>query len=255
MAWAQVRKSTLVTALELVCWLMPPFALKNRLLARFGHDVASTARIGPTIAVDVMKFSIGEHVRIGLFNVFRGMSEVRMEDYAIVDSWNWISAHPSFQQLDPKAGTLFLGVRARIGSRCYVDCSGTVIIRAFAEVGGHRCLLQTHEIDYERKVQTAGRITVGHHSFVGSCAVMLKDSVLPDQSLLAANATMTRGSAVEEKRGLYAGSPAKWKRETTGDFFDDVTYWTVDNVVDGAMGVSDEDVDESYKFRIIDPPE
>jgi hypothetical protein len=40
-----------------------------------------------------------------------------------------------------------------------------------------------------------------------------------------------------------------------GDFFDDVTYWTIDNVVDGAMGVSDEDVDESYKFRIIDPPE
>jgi archaellum biogenesis ATPase FlaH len=63
----------------------------------------------PTITVGVAKFTIGEHVRIRLLNVFRGMSTVWLEDYVIIDSFNWISANPLYQQLDPEAGTLFHG--------------------------------------------------------------------------------------------------------------------------------------------------
>ena len=250
----RARVGKLLTALELACWLLPPSRFKNRLLARFGHDVALTAKIMPTIVLGVRKFTIGEQVRINLLNVFRGLSTVRLDDCAIIDSWNWISAHPMYQEMDPEAGTLFMAARARIGSRCYLDCSGTIVIRAFAEVGGQRCLLQTHEIDFEHNRQSLGRITVGHHSFVGSSAIMLKGSRLPDQSLLAANATMTRHSATHGKRGLYVGSPAKWKRETTGEYFDKLTYWTIGAVVEEPMGIMSDDVDNSPKSRVIDPP-
>lgn len=70
---------------------------------------------------------------------------------------------------------------------------------------------------------------------------MLKDSHLPDQSLLAANSTMTRGSTPESKRGLYAGSPATWKRETTGEYFDRDTLSMTEHVIDSPMGVLPED--------------
>jgi len=251
----QTKQHKLLLAVQLVCWLLPPSRFKNRLLTKFGHDIALTARIAPTITMGVNKFHVGEHVRIGLLNVFRGMSNVRLEDYVIVDSFNWVSANPLYQDVDPQAGTLFMDIKSRVGSRNYLDCSGTVVVRAFGAVGGLRCVLQSHQPDLEHNRQSAGRITVGDHSWVASCAVMLKGSSLPDQSLLAANATMTPGSAREGKRGLYVGSPAKWKSETRGEFFDRLTYWIDETVVDEPMGITDGDRSESYKSRIIGAPE
>jgi acetyltransferase-like isoleucine patch superfamily enzyme len=255
MASSQAIRRKLSIALELACWLLPASRRKNWLLTKFGHTVASTAHIGPTITVGVAKFTIGEHVRIGLLNVFRGMSTVWLEDYVIIDSFNWISANPLYQQLDPEAGTLFMGIKSRVGSRCYIDCSGTIVIRAFGAVGGVRCVLQSHQPDLEHNRQSAGRITVGDHAWVASCAVMLKGSSLPEKSLLAANATMTPSSAEDGKSGLYVGSPAKWKSETTGAFFDRLTYWITENVIDEPMGIAADDVSDSYKSRIIGAPE
>lgn len=239
--------------LEFICWLLPPSRLKNRVLRRFGHDIAATARIGPTIVRGVDRFEIGEHARFGLFNVLRGMSLARFDDYAVMESWNWISAHPTYQTIDPQSGTLFIGYSAKIGSRHYVDCSGTVVLREYASVGGNRCFLQTHEPDFVHERQTAGRITVGHHSMVGSRAVMLKGSSLPDQSLLAANSTMTQRSVTEGKRGLYAGSPATWRRETLGAYFDRNALSMRHHVVEGPMGIRDEDR-ASGRYRVPEEP-
>jgi acetyltransferase-like isoleucine patch superfamily enzyme len=242
---------------ESLCWLLPPSRTKNWLLRRFGHQIASTASIGPSIVVGVGKVEIGEYARIGLFNIVRNLSYIRLEDYAAVESWNWISAHPVYQELDPKAGTLYLGICARIGSRSYLDCSGTICIHHYTYVGGHYCLLQTHQPDYAYARQTVGRITVGHHSFVGSRAVLLKGACLPERSLLAANSTLTRHSAEDNKPGLYAGSPATWKRPTEGAWFDRNTYTMAENVVDDLMGVLLEDLNEeiaSHPVDVTGPP-
>lgn len=228
--------------LEMLCWLLlPPSSFKNRALRLFGHSIAGTARIGPTIVLNIGRFEVGEGVRFGLFNVVRGLSLVRFEDYSAMESWNWISAHPAYQQVDSKAGTFFVGYGAKLGSRHYADCSGTIVLREYAAVGGNRCLLQTHEPDFVHRRQTVGRVTVGHHSMVGSRAVMLKDSHLPDQSILAANSTMTQRSTPEAKRGLYAGSPASWKRETHGAYFERNTLTMTEHVIDSPMGVLSED--------------
>ncbi|OMC40170.1 hypothetical protein A5740_24450 [Mycobacterium sp. GA-1841] len=236
--------------LEMLCWLLlPPSAFKNRVLRSFGHAVAATARIGPTLVLNVDRFEVGEGVRFGLFNVVRGLSLVRFEEHAAMESWNWISAHPSYQQIDAKAGTLFVGYGAKLGSRHYADCSGTIVLREYAAVGGNRCLLQTHEPDFVHKRQTVGRVTVGHHSLVGSGAVMLKDSQLPDQSVLAANSTMTQRSAPEPKRGLYAGSPATWKRETPGAYFERDSLSMTEHVIDSPMGVLSEDL-ATGRYRV-----
>jgi acetyltransferase-like isoleucine patch superfamily enzyme len=227
--------------LQVLIWLLPPSRLKNRILCSFGHVIAPTARVGPTIVLDVGRLEIGDHARLGLLNVFRGLSTVRLDAYAAVESWNWISAHPAFQQIDPQAVTLLLGYGAKIGSRNYLDCSGTIAARPYCHIGGNRCVLQTHQPDFLHDRQTGGRITVGHHSMVSSCAVMLKGAYLPDRSLLGANSTMTAAVGHDRRQGLYAGSPAVWKRETHGEWFDRTTHMMTGHVVDGPMGPLAED--------------
>lgn len=148
-----------------------------------------------------------------------------------------------------------MGVKALIGSRNYLDCSGTIAIQAFGCVGGVRCLLQTHQPDFDTNQQTAGRITVGDHALVASGALMLKGSALPDRSVLAAHSTMTPDSATEGKPGLYVGTPAKWKHERTGAFFDRLGYMLTESVLDGHMGITPADIDPSYKTKIVGAPE
>jgi acetyltransferase-like isoleucine patch superfamily enzyme len=242
----------LFAGVQLLCWLLPASRSKNRVLNRFGHDIALTARIGPTIALGVKRFHIGQHVRFALFNVFRDLSTAWLDDYVIIESWNWISASPEYQAVDPKAGTLFMGIRAKIGSRNYLDCSGTITIRPFGTVGGNRCLFHTHQPDYAHDRQTAGRVTVGEHSFVGSCAVMLKGAWLPARSILAANSTMTAFAASQRKPGLYAGSPAIWKKQTVGEWFDRTAYMMSEHVIDEPMGMLPDD--EISRPQVTDGP-
>ena len=236
---------------QIFFWLLPASRLKNRLLRMFGHDIHPLSHIGPNLVVGVVKFEIGEAAAIGPFNVIRGMGLVRLSEYSIINSWNWISAHPVYRKVDPNAGTLFLGTCARIGSRNYLDSSGTIVIKAFAYVGGNKCLLQTHEPHFATDRQSVGRITVGHHSMVGSRAVLLKGAALPDESLLAANSTLVRGSK-DLRKGLYAGSPAVWKRETEGDWFTRNTYTMGGHIIDEPMGVLPNDLDHDGVEVIVD---
>ncbi|MEZ0342883.1 hypothetical protein ACAG25_23240 [Mycobacterium sp. pV006] len=230
-----------ISMMQCPFWLLPPSRLKNRLLRLFGHHIATTARIGPSIVLRVKSVHVGEYARVELFNVLRGMSSVRLEDFAIIESWNWISAHPVYQRLDPDAGTLYMGFRAKLGSRNYLDCSGTIAIRPYGTVGGNRCLLQTHQPDFLHDRQAVGRVTVGRHASVGSCAVLLKGAFLPDRSILAANSTLTSATGKALRSGLYAGSPAVWKKELDGAWFHRHAYEMTEHVVDEPMGVTSED--------------
>jgi acetyltransferase-like isoleucine patch superfamily enzyme len=227
--------------LQAVCWLLPASRFKNWVLRMFGHTIGTKTKIGPTLVTGVRKFEIGSNVLILPFSAIRGLGKVELRDYAIIGSWNWISAAPVFQTVEPEAGTLYLGTSGRIGARNYIDCSGTIIIGAFAHIGGNRCFLQTHEPAFDTDSVSAGRITVGHHGLVSSCAVMLQGSVLPPHSVLAANSTMARQKEGESRRGLYAGSPAVWKREAPGEWLQRNSHLTTEPVFEESMGIRPED--------------
>jgi len=186
------------------------------------------------LVLGATRFEIGDDVRINPFNVFKSMSLVRLDEEAWIASWNWFSAAPEFQQIDPLAGTLHMQRASKVGSRNYLDCSGTIIIREYAWVGGNKTFLQTHEPDLINERQTAGRIVIGHHSLVHSCCVLLKGAYLPDQSVLETSSTLLAGD--DRRRGVYAGSPAKWKGETRGRWFERTSPVIGDNIVEGRLG-------------------
>lgn len=221
----------------MVIWLLPASGLKNRLLRNFGHEIAATARVGPTIVLGAGKFVIGNDCYFGPFNVFKHTSLVYLEDEAGIRAWNWISAAPAYQTLDPGAGSLVMLHGARIEGRNYLDCSGTIEIGAFSAIGGVRCLLQSHEPDLSAPKQVAGRVVVGHHCIVGSCAVMLKGAELPPQSVLAANSIMTGKRLDDPKPGVYGGCPAKYLAPASGKWFERTINPMTEVAIDGVMGL------------------
>jgi acetyltransferase-like isoleucine patch superfamily enzyme len=233
----------MLAMLESLCWLfLPPSRLKNAILRRFGHQISDTAVIGPTIALGVKRFEIGENVRIALFNVFKDLSLARLDDDAVVESWNWISAAPEFQEIDAQAGTLHVQRAGKIGSRNYIDCSGTIILRPYCFVGGNRVFLQSHEPDFQLDRQMVGRIVIGHHALVNSCSVLLMGAQVPDQSVLAPNSTMRAPKPDDEMpRGVYSGSPAKWTGETEGVWFERTSLVMKGSIVQGPMGPAEFD--------------
>jgi hypothetical protein len=135
MASSQAIRRKLSIALELACWLLPASQSKNRLLTKFGH-----------------KSSVDGPHRTG-HHRSTGSPPTRSTN-------NWIRRPERF----------FMGIKSRVGSRCYIDCSGTIVIRAFGAVGGVRCVLQSHQPDLERNRQSAGRITVGDHAWAYNIA-------------------------------------------------------------------------------------
>ena len=236
--------------IEMFVWMWPASAFKNRVLNQLGRHVAMSARISPVFLSGVREVRIGERALVGSGNVFRGLSLLRLDDEADYGSWNWASAHPGFQDLDPCAGTLFVGYRARMGSRCYIDASGTVIVQAYASIGGNRCLLQSHAPDFRTMEQTVGRIVVGHHSLVATQATMLCGARLPAKSTLAAGGRMMAARPeVGMRSGLYVGNPARFVGHQTGGAGDEEPLWMTRTVRDmtelrvaDTQGVSAEDV-------------
>jgi acetyltransferase-like isoleucine patch superfamily enzyme len=236
--------------LQTIVWLLPASRIKNRLLRLFGHDIAPTACLEPNLVWRVERFEIGDAVHIFPGNVFLNLRRVRMRPYASIASWNWITADPSCRNLDENAGTVFFGTRAKLGSRCQVDCSGTVVLRAFSSVGGNQCLLESSEWDARLGERRIGRITVGHHSLVGSRAVMGMGAAVPDQSLLASNSTMV--ALAGGSRGVYAGSPAQWRRATDGKWFTRTTYEMTEHVAVEPLGIQPADLEPEKDYAVSD---
>lgn len=220
--------------LELLCWLLPASRRKNSILRKFGHDISDEARIAPVIVAGVGRFEIGPNAQIWPFSVFKGLSLVRVAEFGLIKSWCWISAAREFQAVDPRAGTLDLEFGSGVGARSYLDCSGAIIVHPYANIGGNRAFVQTHEPDLVNERQTAGRVEIGHHSLIASCTVLLKGAYLPPQSVLAANSTLLASD--ERRSGVYAGSPATWKRPTTGHWFERTDHFMTEHIVDAPMG-------------------
>ncbi len=230
--------------IETLIWLMPATSLKNALLRRFGHEIAASARIGPNLVVGVAKAEIGADTVIGPFNTIKGLSLFVLGEASGIGSWNWISAHPAYQAVDPRAGTLALGYGARIESRSYIDCSGTIQIGAYSAVGGQRCILQSHEPNVRKMIQTVGRIEIGHHTTVGSSVMILAGAVVPEKSILAANSTMTGKPLPDPKPGVYGGTPVRFLAPLSGDWFEREQIHMTEIAIDVPMGIDREALDK-----------
>jgi len=200
--------------------LLLPWPLRRPLLnLLFRYEIHPSARIGVSI-VTVGRLVMGPHSRIGHLTLAKGLSELEIEESGLIGNLNWITAAPKDDRVFFLADVdrnprLFVGRHAAITNRHLIDCTDSVSVGEFTTVGGWRSQILTHSIDIRQSRQSANPIRIGRYCFVGTGAILLKGSELPDYSVLAAGSVLTK--KFERPLALYSGVPAVDAGSLPGD--------------------------------------
>lgn len=136
-----------------------------------------------------------------------------MAKFSKIGSNNWITGANTniksiFQYSANRKCELIIGEHTRITEGHFIDCNGGVYIGPFTTIAGLKTQILSHSIDIKVSRQTADPIKIGKYCFVSTSCILLKNSELPDYSVLAAGSVLTK--KFEEPYGLYAGNPAKF---------------------------------------------
>ena len=165
--------------------------------------------------VNCGRFSIADGAEILKFNIFRGLSSIEIGPKSTIGYFNYFTAAVDYQRYSPLVGKLMIGESGVVTNRHYVDCSGQVILRPFAAVGGVRNIILSHELDYAENTTEPGRVVLGKNSVATAGCILLKDSYLPERSVLAAGSVLPKAKDGVDMpiSALYGGAPARFIRE------------------------------------------
>jgi acetyltransferase-like isoleucine patch superfamily enzyme len=201
--------------LSLIAWLLPSGGFKRWALRALGNNIADDALIAPQVVLGCGVFSVGESAIIERFNIFRNLATIRMDGHNLIGSWNQFTAAPEYQSYSDRVGMLWMKEHSFVTNRHYVDCSGQVILGAYAAIAGIKSIFQSHELDLVDNKTTIGRVVLADRAVTSTACVMLKDSFLPERSMLAAGAVMVKAKegSGPPPSGLYGGTPARFIKE------------------------------------------
>ena len=165
-------------------------------------------------------FEAREGVLVGHCNVIRNVERVLFEENVVIGNFNWVAGaakpHPIYYRdqayRDP---SLIMRRDSSLSSNHRIDCTDCVEIGAFTTIAGSHCEILTHSVDISKGRQIAGPVQVGTYCFVGSRSVLLKDSYLPDYSVLAAGSVLTK--RLDGEYSLFGGVPARKIRDLSAD--------------------------------------
>lgn len=226
----------------LVFGLLPASAAKNRLLRLVGYEIHSSARISPSLFLNIERLTCAEGVVILAGSCFKSMARIELGEGAIVGRWNTISASPIYRQPGGAqhrdlAGALMMGRFSYITNRHYVDCSGGVVVEDWAAIAGVRSVVLSHTLVLDKLTSRCDPVRIGAGSFVGSCCSIAPGSLVPRHCVVAMSSFVRPGLFDEEC--LYAGLPAQAVKREIGhwEWFSRPPYTGVEEfVVDPSEG-------------------
>lgn len=112
-------------------------------------------------------------------------------------------------------GTLEIGENFFCNKNCTISCNDHIVIGDNVLFGWDVELLDSdnHKVTHSDRpeIQNHGPITIGNHVWVASCSHLLKNSSVPDGSVVAYRSLVTK--RFEGERLLLGGSPAKIQEE------------------------------------------
>lgn len=204
--------------LSLIAWLLPSCSFKLWALRSLGNHIGHDVTLGPNLVLNCGPFSIGDGAAVLNFNVFRQLSSIELGPKSNIGNFNQFTAASDYQRYSPLVGKLIVGEFGAFTNRHYVDCSGQVILRRFAAVGGLRNIILSHELDYAENTTEPGRVVLGENAVATAGCILLKDSYLPERSVLAAGSVLPRAKDDDNMpiSALYGGAPARFIREIKG---------------------------------------
>lgn len=208
----------LSTLIQLI-FLPFPWFIRKHIFRTLGYKFGKGARIGRSLIL-AKSVLLEANASIGSMNYIGEIDELRIGKNSTIGSLNWItgfSVHNKFalskghfQHIHDRKCCLILKEESAITSRHYIDCNGGVYIGKFSIIAGCSSQFLTHSIDLRNNRQDAAPIIIGDHVFISTRSTILKGSVMPDKSVLAACSIY---SAKNDQSGLYGGVPAKFIKD------------------------------------------
>jgi acetyltransferase-like isoleucine patch superfamily enzyme len=211
--------------LSVIAWLLPNCGVKRWALRLLGNDIGRDVVLGPTLGRNCGPFALAGGVVFGTLNIFKSLSSVEVGPKGFIGNYNQFTAAAEYQRYSPLVGRLLIGESGVVTNRHYVDCSGQVIVEPGAAVGGLKSIIQSHELDLIENKTEPGRVIVGRRAVTSTGCILLKDSALPERSVLAAGSVLRKAKKGETMpiAGLYGGVPARLIRQIEKSAFWDRT--------------------------------
>jgi acetyltransferase-like isoleucine patch superfamily enzyme len=201
--------------LSLTAWLLPSCGFKLWALRSLGNYIGHDVILAPTLVLNCGRFLIADGATIMNFNIFRRLSSIELGPESYIGYLNRFTAAIDYRRYSPLVGKLMIGESGIVTNRHYFDCSGQVILRPFSAIHGLRGIILSRDLDYADNKTEPGRVVLGSNAVTTAGCILLKDSYLPERSVLAAGSVLPRAKEGVDMpiSALYGGAPARFIRE------------------------------------------
>ncbi len=173
-------------------------------------EIADDVSIGHfNIITRVKKLIIGDHVRIGFLNIFRGGDEIKLGRYAEIIRMNEINSIPDPDVVNPVDPRFFLGDGSIVTTGHKIDFTDRVEIGRRTILGGRNSSLWTHNR------QRTLPLRIGDCAYIGSEIRVAPGGAIPSRCVVGIGAVIT--SKLDCEAWLIAGVPAKPVKELSAE--------------------------------------
>jgi acetyltransferase-like isoleucine patch superfamily enzyme len=187
--------------------------------------IGDHARIGSfNLFTRVKDLAVGPHARIGVLNLFRGGDRVTVGEYATILRLNVFNAIVDGDFVAPVVSVLELGAGVFVATGHWLDFSDGIRVGAHSIIGGRHSSFWTHNRQRGRS------IAVGRHAYLGSEVRVAPGAEIPAFSVVALGSVVT--GRLGPERVLIGGNPARVVRELANDDLFLVTRKTRNDIPD-----------------------
>jgi len=200
--------------LLLVLAALLPLPLKLGIYRRLlGWRIGKNVRIGWSY-LDAGHVTLGDNVRIGHFNLVRGVKRLSVGSGTYIANLNQMfgAAYPGWDS------TLIIGENVNFMSRHFIDVGGTVTIGDRTVVGGRETQFWSHTrafVDGAPSLQPTS-VHVAEEVYIGARATLV-GCAIPAGAVVGAGSVVTKSFAPEVARLLIAGNPASVRKRYDSD--------------------------------------
>lgn len=191
--------------------LLTPWKFRSFFLRKyFGFKIDPEAYIGASL-IQAKCVHIKKGARIGHLNLIRNLEELHLGEYAKIGTLNWIAGGANLDghflvEIDRKP-SLVLDDHSAVTHQHIFDCTDQIIIGKYTTIAGYRSQFITHGIDIQTSAQRCGPIEIGEYSMIGTGAIILRSTSIPNCCVVGAGALVS--GVFPDSHTLIAGTPGK----------------------------------------------